>query len=174
MRLFNVGCEKLLKAGFTQQLLHGGDAEELLFIGVKACALNGCGYSGFAGVLAVGAALDQFPSGERCAADCLLESVFLHIRSPGGKSVHLVQNVGDLLIGQEGRLLKVVPGKCEIRFGSFPAFGSCLAEPAPFAAVKIAAALVCQLCLIGQVVLRPFEQTVLSITQTLILDFLGW
>ena len=105
LRLFNVGCEKLLKAGFTQQLLHGGDAEELLFIGVKACALNGCGDCGFAGVLAVGAALDQLPAGERRAADCLLERVFFHIRSPGGKRVNLVQDAGDLLIGQEGRLL---------------------------------------------------------------------
>lgn len=161
MRLFNVGCEKLLKAGFTQQLLHGGDAEELLFIGVKACALNGCGDCGFAGVFTVGAPLDQFPSGERRAADCLPESVFLHIRCPGGKRINLVQDAGDLLIGQEGRLLKVVSGKREIRFGSFPAFGLCLAEPAPFAAVEIAAALVCQLRLIDQVVLCPFEKLVL-------------
>ena len=161
MRLFNVECEKLLKAGFTQQLLHGGDAEELLFIGVKACALNGCGDCGFAGVFTVGAALDQFPSGERRAADCLLERVFLHIRCPGGKRINLVQDAGNFLIGQERRLFKVIPGKREIRFGSFPAFGLCLAEPAPFAAVKIAAALVCQFRLIDQVVLCPFEKLVL-------------
>ena len=48
MRLFNVGSEKLIKAGFAEQFLHGGDAEHLALIGVKACAFNSNGNKGIA------------------------------------------------------------------------------------------------------------------------------
>ena len=54
---------------------------------VEASALYGCGHSGFAGVFAVGAALDQLPAGEHRAADCLLERIFLHVRSPSGEGI---------------------------------------------------------------------------------------
>ena len=98
---------------------HGSDTEDFSLIRAEACALYGCGYSGFTGVLALGAALDQFPAGERRAADCLMERIFLHVRSPDGKSVYLVQDAGDLLISQDRRRFKFVPGKCQVRFSSF-------------------------------------------------------
>ena len=158
MRLFNVGCEKLLKAGFAQQLLHGGDAEDFSLIRIETRALNSGGDCGFTGVPAVGAALDQLPAGERRTADCLLERVFLHIGCPGGQSVDLAENIGDLLISEERRGLEFVPGKSQVRFGALSALGFRLAEPAPLTTAEGALTFISKLRLLSQFTVCPFVQ----------------
>lgn len=75
MRLFNVGREKLLKAGLAQQLLHGGDTKNFSLIGVKSYAFNSSGNIGLTGVLAVGTTFDQFPAGPFLTADGLLKGI---------------------------------------------------------------------------------------------------
>ena len=40
--------------GLAQQILHGGDAEELLFVGVESSLGDSCGYDSLIGVLPVG------------------------------------------------------------------------------------------------------------------------
>ena len=93
LRLFNVGSEKFLKAGFAEHLLHGSDAEDFALIGVEACILHGGGNNGFTGVLAVGTAFDQFPPGPFLSADSLLKGVFLYIGCPGSQRIDLAENV---------------------------------------------------------------------------------
>ena len=44
LRLFNEASKDFFKPGFAQQLLHGGDTEELLLVGIKACLGNGAAY----------------------------------------------------------------------------------------------------------------------------------
>ena len=150
MRLFNVGSEKLLKAGFAEHFLHGGDTENFALIGVEACAFNSSGNNDIVGVFPIGTAFDQFPAGPFLTADSLLKGIFLHIRSPGGQRVDLAQNVGDLFIVKKCRSLEVVTRKGKIRFGAFSTLGFCLTEAAPIAAAEVALSLVCQLCLFSQ------------------------
>lgn len=61
MRLLDVSREQFVEAGLTEQLLHGGDAEQLVLKGVEARLLDRLCDGGLVGVPAVGAALDQFP-----------------------------------------------------------------------------------------------------------------
>lgn len=80
--LFNVGCKELFKARLTEQLLHGCDTKQLLFVRVKTSSFDSFRYVVFTGVSAVGTTLDQLPAGPFFTADCLLECILLDVVGP--------------------------------------------------------------------------------------------
>lgn len=62
LRLFYVSRQKFVEAGFTEQLLHRGDAQQLPLIRVEARVADRLDDGSFIGVPAVGAAFDQLPA----------------------------------------------------------------------------------------------------------------
>lgn len=92
----------------AEQLLHGGDTEDFPLIGVETRIGNGLCYSGFIGVSAITATFDQFPTSPVLTADSLLQSVFLYIKCPGGQCIDLAENVGNLIVIEKCRILKIM------------------------------------------------------------------
>lgn len=59
LRLFDVSRQEFIKAGLAEELLHGGDAEQLFLIRVKACFLDRVNDGGLIAVSAVAASFDE-------------------------------------------------------------------------------------------------------------------
>src|SRR5699024_9289648 len=57
--LFDIGRQEFIKARLAEELLHGGNAEQLLLIWVKACFLDRVDDSGLVAVSAVAASFDE-------------------------------------------------------------------------------------------------------------------
>ena len=87
MWLFNIGCKELFEARLTEQLLHGRDTKQLLFVRVKTSSFDSFRYGVFVGISAVGATLDQLPASPFFTADCLLECILLDVIGPSDQFV---------------------------------------------------------------------------------------
>ena len=59
LRLFDVSRQEFIKAGLAEEFLHGGNAEQLFLIRVKACFLDRVNDGGLITVSAVGASFDE-------------------------------------------------------------------------------------------------------------------
>ena len=82
MRLFDETGQELIKASLTKTLLHGGDAQQLFLIRVKACFGDCLCDCFFIGIATIGTALDQLPAMPFLTADCLLECILLDVVGP--------------------------------------------------------------------------------------------
>lgn len=112
LRLFDVGRQEFIKAGLAEELLHGGDAEQLLLIRVKARFLDRINNCGLVAVPAVGSAFDELEARPFLPGECLLESIFLDVGSPADQLVHFSENGLDLRICEQRRKLEVM--LCEL------------------------------------------------------------
>ena len=106
--LFNIGCKELFKARLTEQLLHGCDTKQLLFVRVKTGSFDSLRYSVFAGISAVGATLDQLPASPFFTADCLLECILLDIIGSSDQFVDTGEDDFNFRILQQWWQLEIV------------------------------------------------------------------
>ena len=85
----------------TEQLLHGRDTKQLLFIRVKTSSFDSFRYGVFTGVSAVGTPLDQLPAGPFFTADCLLKCIFLDVVGSGDQFIDTGKDNFDFRILQQ-------------------------------------------------------------------------
>ena len=132
LRLFDVSRQEFIKAGLAEELLHGGDAEQLFLIRVKACFLDRVNDGGLIAVSAVAASFDDLETCPFLTGESLLQSVFLNIGSPANQFIYLAENDFDLGIRKQWRELEIMLRELQICLSSGAALVLSLTEAAPF------------------------------------------
>ena len=135
--LFDVSRQEFIKAGLAEELLHGGDAEQLFLIRVKACFLDRVNDGGLVAVSAVAASFDELKASPFLTGESLLQSVLLNTGSPANQFIYLAENDLNLGIRKQWRLLEIMLRELQICLGSGATFIFRLAEAAPFTAQEI-------------------------------------
>ena len=146
LRLFNVSRQEFIKAGFAEELLHGGNAEQLFLIRVKACFLDRVNDGGLIAVSAVAASFDELKTSPFLTRESLLQGVFLNIGSPANQFIYLAENDLDLGISKQWRELEIMLRELKICLGSGAALVLSLAEAAPFTAQEVPVTCKSQIC----------------------------
>ena len=145
LRLFDICRQEFIKTGLAKKLLHGGDAEEFLFIRVVPGVGDCFGDGRFIGVLADRSSFDQLEAVPFFSGKSLLERILLDVGCPRDKVVYLGKDDLDLRVGQFRQELEVMLGELQVLLSSGAADVLCLAEPAPVAAGKFSLAVPCEI-----------------------------
>ena len=86
---------------FAEQLLHGCDTEQLLFVRVKTSSFDSLRYGVFVGISAVGTPLNQFSAGPFFTTDCLLKCILLDVVGPRDQFINTGKDNFDFRIFQQ-------------------------------------------------------------------------
>ena len=161
LRLGDQASKDVVELFLSEKRGHGGDAENLVFVGVVPGSCYGCDDGILVCVLAVGAALDQLVAGPLFTADGCLKRIVLDVGGPSDQLVDATEDFFDLFICQQRRLPELELGKLHVGVGSFTAVSFGLAELAPFAAVVFTVSVKGKLCSRGQNLIGPLVEFVL-------------
>ena len=146
LRLFDVSRQEFIKAGLAEELLHGGDAEQLFLIRVEACFLDRFNDSGLIAVSSVGTSFDELEASPLLTGESLLQGIFLDVGCPANQFIYLAENDLDLGICKQWRELEIMLRELQICFGSGAALVLSLTEAAPFTAQEVPVTGKSQIC----------------------------